>query len=529
MHFHYFTLVHLVKDLKQKYLGETLESCFSQNKNELILEFNELVLRVGCNTPLTYVIPVKRFSRAKKNVVELFPELRLLALKDVYVVPYDRVMILRLSNEYDIILKLHGPQSNVLVRKDGQVSGLFNTHLKTDESYKETPGYFHGDMAQEDFVPISAEAVYTHLRKISSVFEKTFAAHIWHTIQSGSNFSAAFEAVMERIGKDEFWIVEEAGKMRMLFFPLSGEHRMLTIQGVSDALNFFFRAYYQFEQYRTHYKMLEKEIAKPYEKYLKVQASFLESIRQLETERNPEEIGHILMAHLHVIEVGSKQVELEDFYTGETLKIKLKTDLNPQENAQAYYNKSRQRKVRIHVLYSELEDVERKLKDSTEAWNEFKLLIPPDKLNFTLPYGFDFHELDQIRRFQKSTHETGSTLPNVPYLYFEYDGYQIFVGKNAKNNDELSFKYAAKEDIWLHAKDVTGAHVVIRKKAGNNIPSTVLEYAASLAAYYSKRKNDSLVPVSYTPRKYIRKRKGDPAGAVVVERESVIMVEPLRG
>ena len=100
------------------------------------------------------------------------------------------------------------------------------------------------------------------------------------------------------------------------------------------------------------------------------------------------------------------------------------------------------------------------------------------------------------------------------------------VGKNARYNDELTLKVANKNDLWLHAKDVAGSHVVIRDQAGKKIPREVLEAAAQLAAWYSKRKTDSLCPVIYTPKKYIRKRKGDPPGAVVVEKEDVIMVVP---
>lgn len=116
----------------------------------------------------------------------------------------------------------------------------------------------------------------------------------------------------------------------------------------------------------------------------------------------------------------------------------------------------------------------------------------------------------------------------LPFRMYKREGFEILVGKNARNNDELSFHFAAKNDLWLHAKDVTGSHVVIRHRAGKDLPPMVLEYAAQLAAFFSKRKQDTLVPVIYTPRKYIRKRKGDPPGLVAVDREQVIMVEPLR-
>jgi predicted ribosome quality control (RQC) complex YloA/Tae2 family protein len=90
----------------------------------------------------------------------------------------------------------------------------------------------------------------------------------------------------------------------------------------------------------------------------------------------------------------------------------------------------------------------------------------------------------------------------------------------------LTLKLSHKDDLWLHAKDVSGSHVIIKYQSGKNFPKDVIERAAQLAAYNSKRKNESLCPVMVTAKKYVRKRKGDPAGAVVVEREEVIMVEP---
>ena len=114
----------------------------------------------------------------------------------------------------------------------------------------------------------------------------------------------------------------------------------------------------------------------------------------------------------------------------------------------------------------------------------------------------------------------------MPYFEFEFKGFKIWVGKNAESNDQLTLKHSYKEDLWLHAKDVPGSHVIIKHQSGKPFPKDVIERAAQLAAYNSKRKTETLCPVAFTPKKYVRKRKGDPAGAVVVEREDVIMVEP---
>jgi predicted ribosome quality control (RQC) complex YloA/Tae2 family protein len=90
----------------------------------------------------------------------------------------------------------------------------------------------------------------------------------------------------------------------------------------------------------------------------------------------------------------------------------------------------------------------------------------------------------------------------------------------------LTQKYSFKDDLWLHAKDVAGSHVLIKYQSGKNFPKEVIERAAQLAAWNSKRKNENLCPVAFTFKKFVRKRKGDPAGTVVVEREEVILVEP---
>ena len=115
---------------------------------------------------------------------------------------------------------------------------------------------------------------------------------------------------------------------------------------------------------------------------------------------------------------------------------------------------------------------------------------------------------------------------SVPFKEFIIGGYTIYVGNNAKQNDLLTLKYAKKNDLFFHAKDVSGSHVILKQKSGTNVPEYVLEATASLAAYYSKRKTDTLCPVGYTEKKYVRKPKGSPPGLVLVEREKVLLVPP---
>jgi len=105
--------------------------------------------------------------------------------------------------------------------------------------------------------------------------------------------------------------------------------------------------------------------------------------------------------------------------------------------------------------------------------------------------------------------------------------YNVFVGKDSVNNDLLTTKFAKQNDFWFHARSVSGSHVVLRiENTKETVPKNVLKKTASLAAYHSKAKTAGLVPVSYTLKKYVVKRKGQPAGQVSLLKEQVLLVKP---
>ena len=136
MHFHYYMLCQVAGELPR---GEGIEACFSQTRNELILEFNSFFLRIGCNTPLTYFVPVTRFSRARKNVVNLFPELIGKTVTSWEVVPYDRIVILHLDGNYRLVAKMHASQANVLLFQGDSRLASFNQQMVEADTFDFPP------------------------------------------------------------------------------------------------------------------------------------------------------------------------------------------------------------------------------------------------------------------------------------------------------------------------------------------------------------------------------------------------------
>jgi predicted ribosome quality control (RQC) complex YloA/Tae2 family protein len=205
-------------------------------------------------------------------------------------------------------------------------------------------------------------------------------------------------------------------------------------------------------------------------------------------------------------------VQLFDFYRNSYTEIKLKETLSAQKNAEIYYRKSKNHKIEID---KQREAIAAKQKEI-------------QKINRRIEEIGKQQRLKELRRYLKTEGLAGKTAeaPELPFRRMEIDGFEVWIGKNARSNDLLTQKYAYKEDLWLHARDVSGSHVVIKYKAGKPFPPQVIEKAAQLAAWHSKRRHETLCPVIYTPKKYVRKPKGMPEGAVVVDREQVIMVEP---
>ena len=220
------------------------------------------------------------------------------------------------------------------------------------------------------------------------------------------------------------------------------------------------------------------------------------------------------MANLYAIPERVKKITLADFQDpAKLIEIPLSETLNPQKNPERYYRKSKNHKIEINRLE---EIIIAKEKAITTLESQLEKIANIQDLKELRQY------VEQFGLEKKKQTETII----LPYRATEFQGFQIWIGKNAKSNDELTLKYSYKDDLWLHAKDVSGSHVIIKYKSGKPFPKEVIERGAQLAAFFSKRKNESLCPVAYTPKKFVRKRKGDPAGLVVVEKETVIMVEP---
>lgn len=233
-----------------------------------------------------------------------------------------------------------------------------------------------------------------------------------------------------------------------------------------------------------------------------------------------EKFGHLLMAQSHLPKPAANNLLVEDFYNqGTKINIPVNTDLSMVENAGHYYQRSK-------AALQSVEEASERLPNLVSKYNRtnkmLENLIDIDDLRVLADWKKKYKkELDTLGFGTKKKEEQ-----NLPFFTIKLEGYTIWIGKNAKSNDKL-VQLSHKEDIWMHARGVPGSHLLIRMNNNKSMPAKmIIEQAAAFAAYQSKAKGSALVPVIYTKRKYIRKPKGAAAGSVLVQKETVVIVEP---
>ncbi len=230
--------------------------------------------------------------------------------------------------------------------------------------------------------------------------------------------------------------------------------------------------------------------------------------------------GDLLNANIYRLEKGMTKVTLEDFYTGEPREITLDARLSPAQNAQKYYNE-----------YRKLDTAEKKLTDLIAKGQQELIYI--DSVFDAVSRTDSEADLAEIRReLREQGYLRGGVRADEkvkklsePLKFRSSDGFDILVGRNNRQNDQLTLKTAKATDIWLHTQGIAGSHVIIRTE-GKEAPEQTLFEAAMLAAYHSKGRESSQVPVDYTAVKFVKKPAGAKPGMVIFTNNRTLFVAP---
>ena len=230
--------------------------------------------------------------------------------------------------------------------------------------------------------------------------------------------------------------------------------------------------------------------------------------------------GELLTANLHLVKKGMEQIEVVNYYDehAKTVNISLDPRKSPSANAQAYFSKYQKAKNAIGIVQEQIDKAAVEIQYFERLMQQMESASPKDIEEIRT----ELAEEGYIKLRQKRGTKNKAQKLTVE-AYSSSDGTEILVGKNNKQNDYLTNKLAARDEIWLHTKDIPGSHVVIRSK--NPSEETLLE-AANLAAYFSKAKDSSSVPVDYTKVRNVKKPNGAKPGFVIYEQQQTVYVTP---
>lgn len=231
--------------------------------------------------------------------------------------------------------------------------------------------------------------------------------------------------------------------------------------------------------------------------------------------------GELLTSYIYQIKTGMSEITLENFYSNnEKITIPLDIQKSPSENIQRYFKRYQKSKNRIEELTEQLAIAQKEISYLENVLLSISQIETYDEISEIQD---ELAKQGYIRRMgnHKSKKETISS----PMEFTSSDGTTILVGKNNTQNDRLTLKLSSPNDTWLHTKDIPGSHVIIRAKQQDISEKTLYE-AAVLAAYYSKGKFSSNVPVDYTERKNVKKPSGAKPGMVIYVNNSTIYVTP---
>ncbi|MCL5034673.1 MAG: NFACT RNA binding domain-containing protein [Bacteroidetes bacterium] len=530
----HYTLVALVAEIEADLKTSLITACLTRSENALVLILagprqDQMSLVVSCKPRLNYLLLDKHPGK-KLRGANVLPEAVGKAIDSVSVRENDRTVMLGLSGGSRLIINLFGTHSNVYL--EDTEKGLIGSFLKRKANEPHIgsgpKNGLHLPEDAADFANRFRQLTGSPEKKLSTIFP-VFGREIVKEVlyrlggevitlsseESGSHpeerqlarlYDTADE-VRKELDSPHPRIYYEDGLpvlMSLLEMKHLGYCEVTAYDSVNTCIaNFVSEA----ARHSTAVELKDSLVSG----LLKKREDLAATIRKIEKDIsvNREEkyrmYGTVLLEHLGEIKKGQSS-----FKTGHgdaSLLIPLDEKLTPVENSQAYFGKSKKARESHRQAIARKEELA-KLLHKVEGDLEAAVRET------------DIKALGSLEKKEKAKSE-----PQTPFRHFQTGEYNIYVGKDAANNDELTFGFAKPNDVFLHARGVSGSHVIIRNKSRDYPQKVVIEYAASIAAYYSKARPSKLVPVAYTMRKYVKKARGKP-GAVFLDREEVVFVVP---
>lgn len=330
-----------------------------------------------------------------------------------------------------------------------------------------------------------------------------------------------------REGKCVFTVLKdpEGGLKDFSFMPILQYGGLMTTKEMSSAcelLDYFYAERDSVSRMKQRSQDLYKLLQNASERTARRLANQREELKVSAERDKLKLMGDLISANLYRIEKGMSSVAVENFYEEGCPEIKIKLDpmLTPSKNMQKYYSEYRKADTAEKILTEQIAKGEEELAYIDSVFDALTRTQSEDEVN-------ELRQELSEQGYIRSSKLKGKPPKSRPPLEFTSpDGFTVLVGRNNKQNDQLTTKTADKTDIWLHTKDITGSHVIIRAE-GKEVPDSTVLWAARVAAFHSRAKSSSQVPVDYVPVRFVKKPSGAKPGMVIFTNNRTLYVTPL--
>lgn len=559
-------LYSIVNELNQHLIGAKVEKINQPEKDEIILtlrsnrENKKLLISASSSYPRIHFTAVNKVNPLKAPMfcMLLRKYLSGAKIKSIEQVDMDRILLINFESTdemgfdsiYSLIIEIMGRHSNItLIRNRDNIIMDSIKHITPEvNSFRSIlPGikYLYPPSSNKlNPISVTKEEVLSYLvskdksiineNSASSTFtgvSKLLSKEIYnkfkacdYTEEDINSFASIcleyFNSLKELDFKFQCYIDSKSLKeFYCINLDTMDSYKSLDYSSASELLEAFYREKDKQDRLNNRSIDLQKLINHNLDRCSKKLDILNHTLNECNNKEDYKIKGELLTANIYSLKKGYKEVKLLNYYAEneEYISIDLDENKTPSENIQSYYKK-----------YN-------KYKKSEEAAKE-QLKITEDEIDYlnsvmtSIRNADSYEEIEDIKKelietgyikFKKHIKENKKV--SKPLHFISSDGIDIYVGKNNLQNDYLTLKFADKQDLWFHTKNIPGSHVIIK---GRNIPDSTLLEAATLAAYYSKSKDSSNVPVDYTEIKNVKKPSGAKPGMVIYYTNKTVYVTP---
>lgn len=530
----------LIKEIKEKILRYKLTKIFQYDRVSFSLFFgkNNLIFQVKDNSTIFYLKDEKdpNTDFQSKFLLSLKKHLQNSILINIRQEGFDRIVYFDFEKlnqfgdveKYTLIIEIMGKASNIfLTSKDKILSALYFTSIDVGNRVIMTGARYTLPFEEKKISPLYLEdenfpfETESFMEKIEGV-GRAFALECSQDYHTFKKYLSSYKPVMYEI--------LNRGKIQKVLtyneFSEFNQKENTTLENerkyfdtLNEGLNAYFKTTITSNVISEKKKNLLKYVDSQIKKFKKIEKNIKVDLKKNENFEKYKNIGDILAANMHQIKYGMKKITVFDFYNNEEVTINLDPLLSPNDNLNFYYNKYNKGKRTISALDSRFLDIQNEIR----YFEEIKMFI--EKENDFIGIEEIENELNLTNNGHKSKNKIKLNKPKKrDLLSFDYKGFQIFVGRNNKENEEISFSKGQPNDIWMHIKDIPGSHVLILRN-NKEVPEDVLLHAANLACEYSKAKKGDKVTVDYCERKFLKKIKNSKPGNVIYTNFHSLLID----